>query len=73
MPHLPILNTRGVLAALTHAGFVQKRQNGSHIVLEHHASKRAVVVPNHNPIKRGTLHSIIYQSGLSVEEFIELL
>ncbi len=73
MPHLPILNAREVLAALNRAGFEQKRQNGSHIVLEHRATKRPVVVPNHNPIKRGTLHSIIYQSGLSIEEFLELL
>ncbi len=73
MPHLPILNAREVLAALNHAGFEQKRQNGSHIVLEHHVTMRAVVVPNHNPIKRGTLHSIIHQSGLTVKEFLELL
>ncbi|MEP7286952.1 MAG: type II toxin-antitoxin system HicA family toxin [Chloroflexota bacterium] len=33
----------------------------------------AVMVPNRNPIKPGTLRSIIRQAGLTVEQFIELL
>ncbi len=34
---------------------------------------RRVSVPNHNPIKPGTLRNIIDQAGLTVDEFLELL
>ncbi|RSN68626.1 hypothetical protein D9Q81_05790 [Candidatus Korarchaeum cryptofilum] len=33
--------------------------------------KHKITVPKHDPIKRGTLLSIIYQSGLTKEEFFE--
>ena len=32
-----------------------------------------VAIPNHKPIKRGTLQSIIRQAGLTVDEFLDLL
>lgn len=48
-----------------------KRQNGSHIILAKEG--RRVVVPNHNPIKIGTIRSIITQAGLTVDEFIASL
>jgi len=35
--------------------------------------KITVVVPNHDEIAKGTLLSIISQSGLSKEEFLKLL
>lgn len=73
MPRLPSLSAREVLKALSRAGFEEKRQSGSHIILEHTRSKRPVVVPNHTPIKRGTLRAIIHQSGLTVNEFLDLL
>jgi hypothetical protein len=32
-----------------------------------------ISVPDHKTLKKGTLHKIIRQAGLTVEEFIELL
>ncbi len=32
-----------------------------------------VIVPDHKKLDRGTLRAIIRQSGLSIDEFIELL
>lgn len=73
MPLIPSLSAREILIALKRAGFEQKRQNGSHVILEQIYSKKSVVVPKHNPVKRGTVHSIIQQSGLTVDEFLRLL
>ena len=34
---------------------------------------RTVVVPQHKPIKPGTLKGMIEQAGMAVEEFVALL
>ncbi|WP_188881707.1 type II toxin-antitoxin system HicA family toxin [Alicyclobacillus cellulosilyticus] len=73
MPRLPVLAAKDIVHALQRAGFEMKRQSGSHMILEHTVTKRPVVVPKHNPVKRGTLHSIIHQAGLTAEEFMRLL
>lgn len=62
-----------VVKALSKAGYRVARQKGSHIALVRDADKRVVVVPDHRPLKVGTLSGIIKQAGLSVEEFIALL
>ncbi len=40
---------------------------------EEDAPNRRVVVPMHDPIRRGTLRAIIRDAGLTVEEFVALL
>jgi len=55
--------------ALRRYGFLQLRQTGSHLILRKDA--RTVVVPQHKPLKPGTL--IIEQAGLTLEEFIDHL
>lgn len=48
------------------------RQKGSHIVLRRLKKPHTIlVIPNHNELDRGTLKSIIIDSGLSINEFIE--
>jgi predicted RNA binding protein YcfA (HicA-like mRNA interferase family) len=68
------VNARATVAALLKAGFVVDHHTGSHIVLEHPA-KRGAVVPEHGgrTLAPGTLHRILDQAGLTVEEFIALL
>jgi predicted RNA binding protein YcfA (HicA-like mRNA interferase family) len=75
-PRFPVANARQVLAALRRAGFIVDRVSGSHHLLIHPADPgRMVTVPFHGArdLKPGTLRSIIRQSGLSVEEFRDLL
>ncbi|WP_067928314.1 type II toxin-antitoxin system HicA family toxin [Alicyclobacillus shizuokensis] len=72
MPKLPQLSAREVLAALKKAGFEVKRQSGSHVILEN-ANGHVVVVPNHNPIKRGTLQEILHQASLTPEQLLDYL
>ena len=57
--------------ALRRAGFEALRQTGSHLILR--KETRTVVVPQHKPIKPGTLKGLIEQAGLTVEEFVALL
>jgi predicted RNA binding protein YcfA (HicA-like mRNA interferase family) len=70
------VNARQVLAELRRAGFVVDRIAGSHHVLVHPSdARRTVTVPFHGArsLKLGTLRNIIRQSGLTVDEFRELL
>ncbi len=74
MPRLPVLSGHETARILSKAGFEIRRQKGSHMILvkETPESKRAVVVPNHEEIDRGTLVEIIRQAGLKREEFLKL-
>lgn len=63
---------RNVVRALRKLGFVVKRQSGSHMILEH-SDGRWTVVPRHDPIKIGTMKSIIEDVGITAEDFVKLL
>lgn len=63
---------REVLAALQRAGFVIKRQSGSHVVLRHADGRQTYVAMHAKDVPRGTFRSILRQSGLTEEEFKKL-
>lgn len=75
MVKLRPLKSNAVLLALKKAGFIERRQTGSHLILKNEQSGKITVVPIHGnkDIKIGTLRSIIRQSGVSTEEFFNLL
>src|SRR5258707_289089 len=55
-------------------GYEQDRQRGSHIILRRETyPHRRVVVPDHKEVAKGTLRSIIRETGLTVDEFKALL
>jgi predicted RNA binding protein YcfA (HicA-like mRNA interferase family) len=64
-------NGAEAVRALKRLGFIQLRQTGSHLILRNH--ERTVVVPQHKPLKPGTLKGIIEQAGLTLEQFLEEL
>ena len=72
---LPILSAKKVIKALKSIGFEITRQSGSHIIMVKYkdGKKFTVVVPNHDEIAKGTLLAIIKQSGLTRDEFMDLL
>jgi predicted RNA binding protein YcfA (HicA-like mRNA interferase family) len=73
---LPALKARDVIRALHAAGFTIVRTSGSHYRLVHDTDPtRKTTVPVHGgkDIPRGTLHEIIKQAGLTVDEFLDLL
>jgi predicted RNA binding protein YcfA (HicA-like mRNA interferase family) len=74
MAKLPTdLSGREVRAALERAGFVFRRQRGSHMVLRRDEPFARVAVPDHRQIRAGTLRSILHEAGLTVDEFLQLL
>ena len=63
---------REALAKLQRAGFVIKRQSGSHVVLRHPDGRQTYVAMHPGDIPTGTFRAILKQSGLSEEEFRQL-
>jgi predicted RNA binding protein YcfA (HicA-like mRNA interferase family) len=64
---------REIRAALEAAGFVFRRQRGSHMILRRDEPYARVVVPDHKRIRPGTLRHIIADAGMTVDEFTQLL
>ncbi len=62
-----------VRVALERAGFVFRRQSGSHMILRCDDPYARVVVPDHAQVRQGTLRRIIADAGLTVEQFVGLL
>jgi predicted RNA binding protein YcfA (HicA-like mRNA interferase family) len=73
MSKLPQISGRECVAALEKIGFYFVRQKGSHLYVRRDDPFKQISVPNHKTLKKGMLRSIIRDSGLTVEEFIELL
>lgn len=73
MSKLSRLSGRDCVKALAKAGFYQKRQHGSHIILRRDNPFAQLVVPDHKELDGGTLRAILRQANLSVDEFNALL
>ncbi|MBI3004859.1 MAG: type II toxin-antitoxin system HicA family toxin [Ignavibacteriales bacterium] len=74
MSKLPVVSGQEVVKALARVGYEFDHQKGSHIVLRQRVTPhRRVTIPNHKEVARGTLRSIIRETGLTVDEFRELL
>ena len=72
MPKLPALKPRQVTRILEKAGFSFERQKGSHKI--YIKREIGITVPIHNKdLRKGTLRNIIRQSGLTLEEFLDLI
>jgi predicted RNA binding protein YcfA (HicA-like mRNA interferase family) len=71
MPKLPSLTPVEIIKILLKNGFVLDRIKGSHHILYNKTTKIRIVVPMHkSDLPKGTLHEIIKQSGLTVNDFI---
>jgi predicted RNA binding protein YcfA (HicA-like mRNA interferase family) len=74
-PALPVLRAREIVAALERGGFFIHHSAGSRVQLKHpdHPELRITVPYHSGDVPRATLHSIIRQAGLTVEQFSALL
>lgn len=70
MSNMPSLTPRDVLEVLFRAGFEKIRTTGSHIRLRKESYQ--VTVPFHakRTLPKGTMMSIIHQSGMSRDQFL---
>jgi predicted RNA binding protein YcfA (HicA-like mRNA interferase family) len=73
MAQLPVISGRDLVRTLAKDGWQVARQRGSHIILVKEGHMATLSVPDHREVARGTLRSLIRSSGLSVDEFLELL
>ena len=71
MVRLRVLSGRDICHILVQHGFVEVRRRGGHIVMQKKTdgSTRTIPVPDHPEIWKGTLLSIIRQSGLNRKIF----
>ncbi len=71
MPKLKTLSGAQVCRILEKYGFVEVRRKGSHIAMQKKVENTTITipVPNHKELKKGTLSSIIRQSGIPKQEF----
>ena len=70
MPKLPGINHLQAVKALEKAGFIIVRQ-GKHIVMSD--GFRILTILRHNPVNAITMGRIVRDTGLTIEEFRELL
>lgn len=74
MVKLPVLSGHKIVKALEKEGFRVVGQKGSHVRLKKKTKEGTliVVIPLHSEVAKGTLMSIIRQSGMSKEEFVQM-
>ena len=64
---------REVISKLKKLGYIIDHVSGSHYIMFDLVTKTRVPVPYHTKdLKTGTLRSIINQTGLTVEEFMQV-
>jgi len=69
---LPVCSGQQAIRAFQRLGYVVDHQTGSHVILRH-ANGRRLSVPDHRELAVGTLRGLIRQSGITKEQFVELL
>jgi predicted RNA binding protein YcfA (HicA-like mRNA interferase family) len=74
MPPVPAVRGDRLVKALDRAGFAVTRVKGSHHRLRH-PDGRATTVPVHagQDVPKGTLRSVLQDTGLTVEELLKYL
>ena len=74
MPKLSSFKVQQVIEILKKVGFTEWRQKGSHLSMHREKDNRSLTVPIHfgKDVPKGTLRTIINQSGMTLEEFLSL-
>ena len=70
MAGLPVLDGSDVVKAFEALGWEVARQRGSHIVMTKAGHRASLSVPDHKPVAKGTLRSLIRAAEITVEEFV---
>ena len=73
MSKIPSFKPRELIKRFEKAGYVIDRKKGSHVILYNSIHGKRLTIPLHvKDVPKGTLLSIIKQSGLTREEFLKL-
>jgi predicted RNA binding protein YcfA (HicA-like mRNA interferase family) len=76
MPKLPVLSGKEIMKVLSKIGFQHLRTRGSHAILskeDKEKGKITIPVPLHPELAKGTLKSIMNQSGLRLDDLLNLI
>jgi len=73
MPPLPVISGQKALNAFKRDGWLYQRRQGSHMILTKPGMTVTLSIPDHKELDVGTLRSLIKKSGLTVEEFVNLI
>jgi predicted RNA binding protein YcfA (HicA-like mRNA interferase family) len=73
MARLANISGRQAVAAFERAGWRRIGQVGSHVMLVKTGQRANLSVPQHEELSVGTLRALIRHSGLTVEDFLDLL
>lgn len=73
MPKLPVISGADAVRAFEKAGWSVARQRGSHVIMLKAGHIASLSVPQHKVIAPGTLRALIRNSGLTVEDFLNML
>lgn len=76
MPKLPIISGKELIKAISKLGFIHIRTRGSHAIMQRYdelKGKITLPVPLHKELAKGTLKSIMNQTGIDLEKLLELL
>lgn len=69
----PVLPPSEIIRVLQKFGFEKVSQKGSHIKLKNYYSNKICIVPMHDEVAKGTLKSILEQSNIKLEDFLNKL
>jgi predicted RNA binding protein YcfA (HicA-like mRNA interferase family) len=73
MGKLGNISGKEAVKAFEKAGWLARGQAGSHLILTKAGIRANLTVPLHPELALGTLRSLIRASGLTVDEFLDLL
>ena len=73
MSRLSNLSGKDAVKAFQKAGWQKLGQVGSHVVMIKPGVRVNLSIPQHRELSVGTLRALIRNSGLTVDEFLELL
>ena len=73
MSRLSNLSGKDAVKAFQKAGWQKFGQVGSHVVMIKPGVRVNLSIPQHRELSVGTLRALIRNSGLTVEEFLDLL
>ncbi|MCX6594798.1 MAG: type II toxin-antitoxin system HicA family toxin [Acidobacteria bacterium] len=70
---LPVISGERAVRAFLKAGWTRDRQVGSHVILIKPGHPAVLSVPLHREVAPGTLRALIRVSGMSVQQFQDML
>jgi len=73
MHGLPVCKGKDAVKAFERNGWTLARYIDDHFILKKQGERFLLSIPDHNPVKKGTLRRLIRDARLSVNEFVELL